>query len=169
MSRIDSFKFKLRQIFPGCQIEEDPPASPGGAHWIDIQCGGRPFVVEWRPHLGFGLSSPSEEYGSGADEIFDGENELVERIEELVRTGQRTAPPDSLPLSRLRQIRRMTQEELAQSLGVRQASLSKMERQEDMNLSTLQKIVEALGGRLELIARFPEHSIPLDLGGKKAS
>jgi len=49
----------------------------------------------------------------------------------------------------------MTQQELADALGIKQPSLSKLEHQADMQISTLKRIVEALGGELRVQARFP--------------
>jgi transcriptional regulator with XRE-family HTH domain len=63
---------------------------------------------------------------------------------------------DELPLQELRQARELTQRQLADSLGVEQSSVSKMERRTDMYLSTLRSYVEALGGELQVRACFPE-------------
>ena len=49
----------------------------------------------------------------------------------------------------------LTQQHLSDALGIKQPSLSKLESQEDMQISTLQKIIQALGGQLELIAHMP--------------
>ena len=48
-----------------------------------------------------------------------------------------------------------TQEELAASLGVGQDTVSRIEQRSDVLLSTLRRYVEAMGGELELVARFP--------------
>ena len=48
-----------------------------------------------------------------------------------------------------------TQEDLAKTIGVKQPSLSKLESQEDIQISTLQRLIQALGGQLELIAHMP--------------
>lgn len=69
-------------------------------------------------------------------------------------------------LKALRQDRRVTQKQLAALMGIRQASVSKIENQDDMRLSTLRKYVEALGGELELRVRFADRDVrlePLDL------
>jgi DNA-binding XRE family transcriptional regulator len=58
-------------------------------------------------------------------------------------------------LRRLREIADRSQVEIARALGVKQPSVSKIERQTDMYLSTLRGYVEASGGALELIVRFP--------------
>ena len=61
-------------------------------------------------------------------------------------------------LKDLREAFAHTQVELAQSLGVGQDTISRIERRSDMLLSTLRRYVEAMGGRLELVARFPNRS-----------
>jgi DNA-binding XRE family transcriptional regulator len=58
-------------------------------------------------------------------------------------------------LKDLRQAVERTQEELALSLGVGQDTISRIERRSDMLLSTLRRYVEAMGGKLELVAEFP--------------
>jgi transcriptional regulator len=57
----------------------------------------------------------------------------------------------------------MTQVELAEMLGVTQATLSKLERRADLKVSTLRRYVESLGGRLEIVARIGERSVTVEL------
>lgn len=52
-----------------------------------------------------------------------------------------------------------SQAELARDLGIKQPSLSKLENQSDMQISTLRKIIAALGGELEVTARFPNATV----------
>jgi transcriptional regulator with XRE-family HTH domain len=64
----------------------------------------------------------------------------------------------------LAEIRRRTgksQQELADRLGIKQPSLSKLERQTDIQVSTLQKIIQALGGKLEVLAKFPQGTVTI--------
>jgi len=49
----------------------------------------------------------------------------------------------------------LTQEDLAAAMDIKQPSLSKLESQDDMQISTLQRLVHALGGQLEFIAHMP--------------
>lgn len=65
-------------------------------------------------------------------------------------------------LKALRQDRHVSQEQLAELMGIRQASVSKIENQDDMRLSTLRKYIEALGGELEIRVHFPDHDVSLD-------
>ncbi len=60
-----------------------------------------------------------------------------------------------LSLAELRRARLMTQDQLAADLHINQASIAKLERRTDMYLSTLRRFVEAMGGELEIVARFP--------------
>ena len=63
--------------------------------------------------------------------------------------------PAGLLLPELRRARGISQQALAETLGARQPSVSKLERQDDMHVSTLRKYIAALGGELEITARFP--------------
>jgi len=65
----------------------------------------------------------------------------------------------AMPLEELRRARRMTQVELAQTLGVNQGEVSKIEHRTDVYLSTLAGYVQALGGRLEIRAVFPDREM----------
>ena len=57
-----------------------------------------------------------------------------------------------LLLSEVRQLAGKSQQQVAEALGIKQPSLSKLEKQADMQISTLRKIVKALGGELEVLA-----------------
>ena len=57
-------------------------------------------------------------------------------------------------LAEIRKEAGFTQEDLALAVGIKQPSLSKLESQEDMQISTLQKLIQALGGELEIIAHM---------------
>jgi transcriptional regulator with XRE-family HTH domain len=62
-------------------------------------------------------------------------------------------------LAELRKYMGLTQEELAAALGITQPSLSKLENQDDMQISTLRRLIEALGGELEIIAHLPKADV----------
>jgi transcriptional regulator with XRE-family HTH domain len=67
-----------------------------------------------------------------------------------------------MALQELRQARQLTQQDLANVLNVNQAALSKMENQADMRISTLRKLLTAMGGNLKIIAEFPEGEVVID-------
>jgi transcriptional regulator with XRE-family HTH domain len=62
-------------------------------------------------------------------------------------------------LGEIRKEAGFTQEQVAEILGIKQPSLSKLESQDDMQISTLRKIVHALGGDVEIIAHMPAGDI----------
>jgi transcriptional regulator with XRE-family HTH domain len=64
----------------------------------------------------------------------------------------------------LRRAREQTQVEVAKMLGITQDSVSRLEQRTDLLLSTLRNYVAALGGRLSLIAEFPDQD-PVLLSG----
>ncbi|HEY4580532.1 MAG TPA: XRE family transcriptional regulator [Candidatus Acidoferrales bacterium] len=72
------------------------------------------------------------------------------RVEERVQESMK-----ELALDELRVAREITQESLAKKLHTDQGAVSKLERRTDMYLSTLDRTVSAMGGRLELRAVFP--------------
>jgi DNA-binding XRE family transcriptional regulator len=67
-----------------------------------------------------------------------------------------------MALDELRTARRITQESLAKVLGVKQSAISKIERRTDMYVSTLESVIEAMGGRLEIEAVFPEGKVKIN-------
>ena len=71
---------------------------------------------------------------------------------------------EEMTLRELRKARKLTQVSLARELGIGQDGISRMEQRSDLLLSTLRKTVEAMGGSLSLIARFPDRP-PIELAG----
>ena len=67
----------------------------------------------------------------------------------------------SMPLEEIRKARQMTQAKLADALGVNQGEVSKIEHRTDIYLSTLAGYVEALGGKLEIRAVFPDREMQI--------
>jgi DNA-binding transcriptional regulator YiaG len=71
---------------------------------------------------------------------------------------------EELHLSQLRKAKGLTQEAMAELLGVSQAEVSKMERRSELYIGTLKKFIEAMDGELVLAARFPDGvEVPIKL------
>lgn len=66
---------------------------------------------------------------------------------------------DEMDLADVRRAMKLSQEELAQTLHVGQASIAKIEKRTDMYVSTLRRFIEGMGGELEIVARFSGHSV----------
>lgn len=67
-----------------------------------------------------------------------------------------------MDLAEVRRALRLSQDEIAQVLHVGQASVAKIEKRADMYVSTLRRFIEAMGGELDIVARFPgKHSVKI--------
>ena len=71
---------------------------------------------------------------------------------------------EKMTLRELRKARALTQANVARELGISQDAISRLEKRSDLLLSTLRRTVEAMGGSLSLIARFPDRP-PVELAG----
>jgi len=74
---------------------------------------------------------------------------------------QKEAMRTALALGQLREQRGATQVTVAGTMGVSQVNVSRIEHEDDVYLSTLTRYVEALGGRLQIAAVFPDATISL--------
>lgn len=63
---------------------------------------------------------------------------------------------DELTLRDLRKAHKFTQERMAEALNITQDGVSRLEKRSDFLLSTLRSYVEAMGGKLRLVAEFPD-------------
>lgn len=79
-----------------------------------------------------------------------------ERQEKIAR---RTADliEEEISLRELRETCELTQEHMAELLGVPQGSVSRLENRSDWRLSTLRNYVQAMGGDLDVIIKLPNH------------
>jgi DNA-binding XRE family transcriptional regulator len=68
---------------------------------------------------------------------------------------------EAMLLGEVRKQLGFTQTSVAKAMGVSQSALSQVESQDDVQLSTLRRLVRALGGELDIIARFGDRSIVL--------
>jgi DNA-binding XRE family transcriptional regulator len=67
-----------------------------------------------------------------------------------------------MPLQELRQAHQMSQERMAELLDTKQANVSRIERRTDMYISTLRSYIEAMGGELDIVARFPDGEVHIN-------
>ena len=66
---------------------------------------------------------------------------------------------EELALQELRQALQLTQQQIARTLKLNQAAISKIEHQSDMYVSTLRRFLNAMGGELRIIAHFPQGDV----------
>ena len=80
-----------------------------------------------------------------------------ERLQKIANRVPQTLA--AMPLDEIRKARQMTQAKLAETLGVNQGEISKIEHRTDIYISTLAGYVEALGGKLEIRAVFRDREM----------
>ena len=68
----------------------------------------------------------------------------------------------------LRKALRVSQEELAHAPGKSRAAIARMEQGTDMKVSTLREVLEAMGGKLELVPHFPAGDVKITRLGEAA-
>ena len=66
-----------------------------------------------------------------------------------------------MPLNELRNARGLSQKMLAEALHIQQPAIAKLEKRTDMYISTLRSHIEAMGGDLEVIAKFPDGDVKI--------
>jgi transcriptional regulator with XRE-family HTH domain len=77
-------------------------------------------------------------------------------------TGKAVQLRAEMALSELRQALQLSQAELAEKLNVKQPAIARMEKRTDTYVSHLRKVIEAMGGELDIIARFPDAEVKID-------
>ena len=55
--KVESLATALVKRWSSCTVSADTPRSPSGEWFVDLAMEGRSFVIQYRPELGFGLSS----------------------------------------------------------------------------------------------------------------
>lgn len=66
-------------------------------------------------------------------------------------------------LYEIREQLHITQEDMAVKLNTKQANISRTERRRDMKLSTLKRYIEAMGGELDIVAKFASNEVHLNV------
>ena len=92
--------------------------------------------------------------GQTLNEIMDA---LPKRRRMRMEARYRELKEDVESLRALRKAAGKAQADVAAALKIKQPSVSKIEKQTDMYLSTLRSYVEAIGGQLDLVVRLPAH------------
>ena len=91
-------------------------------------------------------------------------NSLPEARRERIEKRTQALIAEEMSLRDLRKALRRTQSRVASDLGINQENVSRIERRTDLLISTLSGYVEAMGGKLHLVAEFPDRP-PVTLTG----
>ena len=96
--------------------------------------------------------------------LTDKMNSLPEARRRKIEKRAQTLIAEEMSLRDLRKALRRTQSRVASDLGINQENVSRIERRTDLLISTLSGYVEAMGGKLHLVAEFPDRP-PVTLTG----
>ena len=96
--------------------------------------------------------------------LTDKMNSLPEARRKKIEKRAQTLIAEEMSLRDLRKALRRTQSRVASDLGINQENVSRIERRTDLLISTLSGYVEAMGGKLHLVAEFPDRP-PVTLTG----
>ena len=77
-----------------------------------------------------------------------------ERINKKIKKLQQ-----DMALAEVRKAMSLTQVDLAEMLHIKQAAVARLENRTDMYISSLRKYITALGGELDIVARFPDGDV----------
>ena len=91
-------------------------------------------------------------------------NDISPERQEKIRVRTRELVAREMSLRELRHAVNKTQKTVARTLNMGQDGISRLEKRSDLLLSTLRNYIEAVGGRLTLVAQFPNQE-PIAIGG----
>lgn len=161
MSPVEQLSKELKSFFPDAEIETRRSDDPDGFQFLNVYVGDFEVDVEWKTGHGFGISS-FHDGSTSLEGLFDSPNEwytteqaALHRIASLV-FDQRCTRPQQSKMCDIRQERGISQEELSKQLKVKQATYSKLERRGDVKVSSLKRVIEAMGGKLVIQAVFKD-------------
>ena len=156
MNQIQIVQMKLQAALPGAILTLDRPKHGTGVWFLDVEFHGRPISIQWRPKLGFGITTAdsTRAYGEGPDETWPDADTTITRSIQLLRgetTQDITVAVDSLTLTQVRERLLISQKDIATRLGMSQAAISQLEKNPTRSqVDTLQKVVSAIGAKLEI-------------------
>jgi DNA-binding XRE family transcriptional regulator len=168
MNSLETLAKEIQLEMPQAKLTVDRPESESGIWYLDVNHGDHSVTIRWKPEKPFGVSTPSSiGYGERAHEVYSDRLSAAQRVLQLLHSGQKTSGTRTVTLKDVRPARGMTQEDLAKKLRMEQGSLSKFEKRRNVQINTLARVINALGGRLEIYARFPDESFRVVMPAEK--
>jgi DNA-binding transcriptional regulator YiaG len=162
MNDLEQLRDRLANRFPNASLAIDAPDVDTATWFLDAELQGHLVVVQWRVDRGFGISTPArDDFGAKPHELYESLEAAYDRVVELLLSQTRTIPGLSLP--RIRESRGLSQTDIAQRLRINQGAVSRLERRGDMLVGTLRNLISAMGGRLKLIAEFPDRCVDIQI------
>ncbi len=144
-------------------VEVDSPSDQSGETFLDIAKGDFITQVSFRPNLGIGIFISEATYGQRPDEVYRNAEKAANRVEQLYRQFEKSGSVGYLTLLDMRKLNKFSQVELAEALAIKQPSVNRIEKRENVKFETLVKLIAAMGGRLEMRVVFDEMEARLEL------
>ena len=160
--QLSEFVTMFNRECPGASVDVDVPRDPNGEWWLEVVSGNFRDSVSWRPKVGFGFFTTNEKgFGDRPDEIYLRVDDACARLCRLIEQW-RTDTARPMGLKDVRRMIGTPQTQLAVALQTNQAAVSRLENRTDMYLSSLGEYIRAMGGQLELRAKFKNFEIRID-------
>ena len=83
----------------------------------------------------------------------------AEKLAQVER--RKVALRKKMALREIREALALSQQDVAKRLAIRQPAVAKLERRGDMHVGKLRCLVEAMGGRLRMVAEFPDGDVTI--------
>jgi DNA-binding XRE family transcriptional regulator len=145
----------------GVELEIGKPLRPDGV-WVATLHGADGFTVEaeWKLHRGFWLIAGYDlEPYDGAHECYATWEIASDRMIALWSAREATTRNLPVPVAELRKLRGQLQKDVAAQMGITKGGLAQIEASANegkVQVDTLSKLVQAMGGRLVISAAFPD-------------
>ncbi len=162
------FPTVIAASFPEATIDVDRPLRDDGEWWFDIGLGGREIHVSWQAARGFGVYLGEPGYGERPSEIYADPRMAARRVLQIARGVNAGVEPAAMGMGQVRRLLGHTQADIAAALRIGQANVSRLEGRANPTLGSMRALVEAMGGQLEVRARFPEIDVPIALPAPEA-
>jgi DNA-binding XRE family transcriptional regulator len=159
--RIEKLKALIAESAPNCVIDLDTPDEAAGNWWIDVHSGKKQVTLDYRPGKGFGVYHSDAGYGEGPAEVYRTPELAARRVMQLIKAAK--GKHARLTLKDLRELYECSQVTLAEKVGVKQSAISRLEQRSEVKLGTLASAIEALGGELEVRARFSDANVAISV------
>lgn len=151
----------IQRDHPSLQLNVDEPLNEQGSWWLDFGNSPIPITVEWKPSIGFGLyCGDDDSFGEGPTEIYTKVETLVLRIRQLFSL-EKGLNPALLSLRQIRELRDISQAQLAEKMGKAQPQISRFENQDTVTMETVFALIKGMGGDIEIRAKFEDCDVPL--------
>ncbi|MFZ2871600.1 helix-turn-helix domain-containing protein [Zavarzinia sp.] len=162
------FPALVAEALPGAAVNVDQPSRNDGEWWFDIKLDGAETQVSWTSWRGYGVYLGEPGYGERPSETYGDARLVVRRLQQIVGNRNSGAVLTPMGMGQVRRLLGRTQADIAAALHIGQANVSRLEGRANPTLGSIRALIEAMGGQLEVRAKFPDLDIPIALPDSEA-